>query len=59
MFKQITIGEVKKGERTYQLLCDPSSPLGELHDVLMEMRAHCIQRMEAIQKAEEKPKVEE
>ena len=52
MFKQITVGEVKRGERTYQLLCDPASPLGELHDVLLEMKSHCIERMEAIQKAE-------
>ncbi len=52
MFKQITIGEVKRGDRTYQLLCDNSSTLGELYDVLMEMKAHCFKQMEAIQKSE-------
>jgi hypothetical protein len=37
--------EVKKGERLYHLNCDPTSPLGELHDVLVEMRNHIIQVM--------------
>jgi hypothetical protein len=37
--------EVKKNDRLYQLTCDPTSPLGELHDVLVEMRNHVIQVM--------------
>jgi hypothetical protein len=45
MFKQISVGEVKIGERTYSLLCDPQSPLGELHDALMQMKGHVVERM--------------
>lgn len=53
MFKQVTLGEVKIGERTYTLLCDSQSPLGELHDALMQMKGHCVDRMIAAQKAEQ------
>ncbi len=30
--------EVKKGERSYTLECSPDSPLGELFDVITQMR---------------------
>jgi len=53
MFKQAALGEVKIGERSYQLLCAWDSPLGEIHDALMQMKGHCVQRIEANQKAEE------
>ena len=53
MFKQITVGEVKIGERTYQILCDSQSPLGELHDALMMLKGHCVEKMIAAQKAEQ------
>jgi hypothetical protein len=53
MQKQITRFEIKKGERIYHLLMDSESPIGELHDVLIEMREHVIQ---AIQKTIEMQK---
>lgn len=53
MFKPATIGEVKRGERTYILLCDSMSPLGEVHDVLMEMKGICVDKMIAAQKEEQ------
>lgn len=53
MFKQITAGEVKIRERVYKLLCDSDSPLGELHDALMEMKGHCVDRMIQAHKQEQ------
>lgn len=53
MFKQLTVGEVKIGERVYTLLCDSLSPLGELHDALMQMKGHCVDRMIAAHKQEQ------
>lgn len=53
MFKQITVGEVKVGDRVYRVLCDSQSPLGELHDALMQMKGHCVDMMIAAQKAEQ------
>lgn len=52
MFVKAMLAEVKRGDRVYQLSCDPSSPLGELHDVLMELKGHCVERMIAAQKEE-------
>lgn len=43
MQKTITKFEIKKDERVYQFLMENDSPLGELHDVLLEMREHVIQ----------------
>lgn len=48
--------EIKKGERLYHLICDPLSPLGELHDVLIEMRNHVIEIMSERRKQEEDSK---
>lgn len=53
MFKQITMAELKIGERTYSLLCDSQSPLGELHDVLMKMKGEVVDKMIAAHKQEE------
>jgi len=53
VFKQITVAEVKVGERVYSLLCDSQSPLGELHDVLMKMKGEVVDRMIAAHKQEE------
>lgn len=53
MFKQITIAEIKVGERVYSLLCDSQSPLGELHDVLMKMKGEVVEKMISAQKQEE------
>jgi len=52
MIKQVTIIEVKIGERAYQLYCGNDSPLGELHDALMQMKGYCIERMVQAQKEE-------
>lgn len=45
MIKQKTILEVKIGDRVYELSCGADSPLGELHDALMQMKGFCVDRM--------------
>ena len=52
MIKNQTVLEVKKGERIYQLSLSSESPLGELFDVLMEMRGFVIERLQEASKAE-------
>ncbi len=53
MIKQKTVLEVKIGERVYELFCGADSPLGELHDALMQMKGYCVERMVAAQKEEQ------
>lgn len=53
MIKQKTVLEVKRNERVYELECSANSPLGELFDVLMEMKGYCVERMVAAQKEEQ------
>ena len=50
MFKQITVGEVKIGERVYSFSCDPQSPLGEIHDAILQFHSFVLERMQATQK---------
>ena len=40
MIKNLTALEIKIGERIYRLICDIDSPLGEAHDVLLQMKGH-------------------
>lgn len=53
MLKNKTILEVKMGERIYSLECAPESPLGELHDVLCNMKGYVIQKMKDAADAQE------
>lgn len=53
MIKTQTALQVVKNERTYTLYCASDSPLGELHDVLMEMKGYCVERMISAQKEEQ------
>lgn len=52
MLKQLTALEVKIEDRIYQLVCDPNSPLGEVHDVLSKMKAHVIDKIKSVQESE-------
>lgn len=45
---------VKVGERTYELMCDGNSPLGELHDVIMQMKSYIVKRITEAHEAETK-----
>ena len=52
MIKQKTVIEVIKDERVYQLSVSPESPLGEVYDVLNQMRNYIIDRIEKERKAQ-------
>jgi hypothetical protein len=54
MIKQKTVLEVVIGERSYELYCRADSPLGELHDALMQMKGYCVDRMIAAHDDEKK-----
>ena len=53
MIKNHTAIEVVKGERNYHFLCDTTSSLGEVYDVLNEMKSAIA---EVIRKHEEEAK---
>lgn len=62
MIKNKTVLEVSKNERIYKLELSPESPLGEVFDVLCEMRGFVVDRIlqeqkgkELEEKSEEKP----
>ncbi len=60
MQKTITKFEIKKDERVYLFLMENDSPLGELHDVLLEMREHVIQVVnKVIEDQKNQPKKED
>ena len=45
MIKNITALEIKVGERAYKLLCEIDSPLGEVHDVISQMKAFVVNKI--------------
>jgi hypothetical protein len=53
LLKSITILEIKKDERVYQFHMPPQSTLGELHDVLYEMRSMVAEKIQEILKVEQ------
>jgi hypothetical protein len=59
MFNQIGKLEVKIGERVYQLLCAVDSPVGEVHDVLSQMKMYVIDKMKEIESPPIPEKLEE
>ena len=52
MIKNKTAIEIKKGERVYELILSPESPLGEVYDVLCEMKALVYDKISEAQKSE-------
>ncbi len=44
--------EVKVGERVYQLNLPSDAPLGEVHDVLFQMRSYVIDKINEAQKVD-------
>lgn len=53
MLNQLTTLEVKIGERIYKLLCAIDSPLGEVHDVLCQMKGFVVGKINEANKAEQ------
>jgi len=54
MIKTHTIIEHKIGERVYQLVCTPDSPLGELFDACNFFRGIVIEKINEAKKAQDK-----
>ena len=53
MISNQVVFKIKKGDRDYILSLAPDSPLGELFDVITQIRAEVMMRMEASIKEEE------
>lgn len=45
MIKNLTCLELKFGERCYKFLCDITAPLGEVHDVISQMKGYVISKI--------------
>ena len=50
MLKNIVKLEKKIGDRIYHFICDPDSPVGEIHDALHEMKDFVVNKMIEIHK---------
>ena len=50
---QKSILQVELKDRMYELHCHSNSPLGELHDALMQMKGYVVTRMVEAQKEEQ------
>lgn len=66
MIRNLSTIEIKVGERVYRFLCEVDAPIGEVHDVIMQMKGIVIQKMNeahdamvAAQTPKDIPKVEE
>jgi hypothetical protein len=56
MVEQKTVLEVTHNERLYKLSVLPDSPLGDVYEVLNQMRNYIIDRIESEQKKEKEAK---
>lgn len=52
MLSQRSVLKVEIQEKVYELYCDSDSPLGSLHDALMQMKGWAVERMVSAQKEE-------
>lgn len=52
MIKQKSVIEVEVAGKMFQLYCDNDSPLGSLHDALMQMKGWCVEKMQEAHKQE-------
>lgn len=52
MLKQKTVFEVIGERKTYRFECDPDSPLGEIHDVLCQMKHYVVNRINDVCESE-------
>jgi hypothetical protein len=62
MIKQKTTLEIEKEKRRYTFECEPDSPLGEIYDVLTQMKAYVTQTildLEAKSKSEQEAPAKE
>jgi hypothetical protein len=52
MIKNMIHLEVRSSDRSYQFVCSNESPLGEIHDVLCQMKAEIIKKINEVQNSE-------
>jgi len=52
MLKQKSVLEIEIAGKSYYMYCDSDSPLGCLHDALMQMKGWCVDRMIKAQQEE-------
>ena len=52
MLQSKAVLHIEKNDRVYELSLEQISPLGEVYDVINEMRAFIIQRMNEVAQAE-------
>lgn len=58
MIKNMIHLEIKSSERVYQFVCTNESPLGEIHDVLCQMKAEIVRRINEAQNSEKSKDIE-
>lgn len=54
MIKNKTVMEIKKDERIYQFIIESTSPLGEIFDVLTQMKSYVLKAIQDAEKSQEK-----
>lgn len=59
MIKNLSSIEVKIGERLHRFICEVDAPIGEVHDVLCQMKTLVIQKMQELHDAQKVPSKEE
>lgn len=59
MLKQVVTFEIKRDDRTYQLTLPENCPLGEIHDVLFQMRSFVVDKINEAIKADAPKPLEE
>ena len=48
MIQSKTHFEITINDRKYELICEPSSPLGELHDVICQFKGEIVGKIQEI-----------
>lgn len=51
--EQVTRIKVEIAGKVFSLICDSDSPLGSVHDTLMQIKGWCVERMVAAQREEQ------
>lgn len=54
MKNKVSLQVTGKDGKGYEFLCDPDSPLGEIHDVLFSMKRHIVEKINEHSQADRK-----
>ena len=58
MQKNKVVLEINKNEKNFEFICEQNASLGEVIDVLSEMRAYVVNKLNDHIQSEQKPKEE-